>query len=314
MAIPADILQGYFRDYRSSPAVKKKIVIDIVLFFATTPKKQGELLVRAVNYDILNPVADGEENFLRSSEISVSLFKKIFKQLPQNIDREKFLISVLSNLSEEAKNRLTQRQYTAKTGENLRKTIAPFAIAYHLFLTMVFFDVSALLAADFSRYTALLVEIQTLKGQLRHDNTNTTPSWSKLHNAITHLEEFKLNFLKAEYGLTIEILSDACQSLYSRPVALFIKKDNGDVASAESRAERLQFDVLLELNKHAYGLNNTFGSLRFSEAKPRAHSDNAPPYSTSAPEGVLSFWGVRASGSGYSRANDEMNAYYHFAP
>lgn len=321
MAIPADILQGYFREYRSGPALKKKTVIDIALFFATTPQKQGELLTRALNYDILNPVADGRENVLRSSEISVALFKYIFKWLPRDINRENFLISILSNLSEEAKKTVSQRLSTAKTDESIIRKIMPFAIAYHLFLTMVFFDVSALWETDFSRYSALLMEIQTLKHKLRQDNTEPTHLWFKLHNTITHLEQFKLTFLQEQYGLTIEMLCNACQILYPRSEALVIKEDDNLLAAGETGAERLQLQILLELKKRAYGLDNTFGQLKFNEPKPRADTDEAPkapPCSGSASEGKLSFWREKSSAFDHNvsvtRGYDETRVYYHFAP
>ncbi|MCD6044983.1 MAG: hypothetical protein K0R48_146 [Gammaproteobacteria bacterium] len=316
MAIPADILQWYFYEYRSRPTLKKKTVMDIVLFFATTPKKQEELLTRALDYDILNPVADGRENILRSSEISVSLFKYIFKSLPRDIHREEFLSAIFSNLSEESKERITQRLYIFKTGENVTKIIAPFTLAYHLFLTMVFFDVSALSIHDFSRYSALLMEIQRLKNHLRYDNIDITSLGPKLHNAVTELEKFKLNFLEMQYGLTIEILSRACQNLYLEPEALVIRKED-DLLSLETGAEHLQLQILLELNKRAYGLNNTFGQLRFNEAKPRAHSDKAPkapPHSVSLPERALSFWRERVSSFNLAENNEGRTAYYHFAP
>lgn len=317
MAITADSLQGYFREYRSSPMLKKKFLIDILLGFESRLERQRELLISALSYDSLNPVADGRENILRCSEISVALFKRVFKYLPQEVDRETFLVSVLSHLPEESKQRLSQRQYTTKTGEQLTKIIAPFSIAYHLFLTMVFFDTSELSAADFSRYSALLMEIQTLKSELRHDNTNIHSLESKLHNAITHLEQFKLDFLKEQYGLTIEMLSNACQSLYLKPEALGIKKDGGIFASAETSAERLQSEVLSELNKRAYGLDNTFGKLKLNEAKPRALSDEKKLKASSSYtslEGPLSFWNF-AFDSASARANREMGPYTrYFAP
>jgi hypothetical protein len=319
MAISANILEAYFREYRISPMAKKKNLIDLLLGFEPKVEKQKELLIKALNYDILNPVADGRENFLRSSEISVALFKRVFKNLSPDVNREEFLISVLFGLLEEAKKTLSQRQYTTKTGENLTKTITPFSIAYHLFLTMVFFDVSALCGFDFSRYSALLMEIQTLKNQLRRDSPDTTSLWFKLHNAITHLEQFKLNFLHEQYGLTIEMLCNACQTLYPKFKALVIKED-GNLASAETGAERLQLQILLELNKQAYGLSNTFGQLKFREAKPQAYSDeefNVPLYSGSASEGMLSFWREKGSAFDHSRSftgvDYEMRSYYNFA-
>src|SRR3990167_5718393 len=172
MAITADILYAYFREYRSSPMPKKKVLIDLLLGSKSGLEEQKKLLISALSYDSLNPVADGRENILRCSEVSVALFKCVFRQLPQEVSRETFLSAVLSALPEESKQRLSQRHYTTKREEQLTKTIAPFAIAYHLFLTMVFFDTSELSAADFSRYSTLLMEIQTLKSQLRHDSIN----------------------------------------------------------------------------------------------------------------------------------------------
>lgn len=318
MAISADILQEYFREYRTSPTAKKNFLIDMLLAFEPKVEKQKELLVKALNYDILDPGADSRENILRTSEISVALFKRIFKYLPQNISREEFLISIFSSLLEEAKKRLIQRQYPTKTGENLTKTIAPFAIAYHLFLTMVFFDVSALCGFKFSRYSALLMEIQTLKGQLSQDSPDTTSLWFKLHNAITHLEQFKLNFLQEQYGLTIQMLSNACKTLYPKSEIFIIKENRNADDGIESNGEHLQFQILLELNKHAYGLGNTFGSLRLNEAKPRAYSDKSLPYSSSAPERMLSFWREQVSAFDHSfsfiRPDSEKGSYYHFAP
>jgi hypothetical protein len=316
MAIPANVLQAYFHEYRFSPMAKKKFLVDILMGFEPGLERQRELLVSALSYDSLNPVADGKENILRCSEISVALFKRVFKYLPQEMDREAFLISVLSHLPEESKQRLSQRQYTTKTGEQLTKTIVPFSIAYHLFLTMVFFDTSELSAADFSRYSALLMEIQAFKSQLRYDNTDTNFLESKLHNAITHLEQFKLGFLKEQYGLTIEMLSNACQSLYLKPEALAIKKDGNVLASVETSAERLQSEVLLELNKRAYGLDNTFGKLKLNEAKPRALSDKMPkvPALPASSEGALSFWHFAFDG-GSARGNHKTSVYtHHFAP
>jgi hypothetical protein len=317
MAISANSLQEYFREYRTSPTAKKNFLIDMLLAFEPKVEKQKELLVKALNYDILDPGADSRENILRTSEISVALFKRIFKYLPQDISREEFLISIFSSLLEEAKKRLIQRQYPTKTGEKVTKTIAPFAIAYYVFLTMVFFDVSTLCGFEFSRYSALLVEIQTLKGQLRQDSPDTTSLWFKLHNAITRLEQFKLNFLQEQYGLTIQMLSNACKTLYPKSEAFAIKENRSDHGEIESYGEHLQFQILLELNKHAYGLSNTFGSLRLNEAKPRALSDKAPPYSGSASERMLSFWREKVPAFDHSfrftRPNSEMGSYYHFA-
>lgn len=292
MAITADILQGYFREYRSSPTPKKKILIDMVLGLQPGLEKQRKLLIRALSYDSLNPVADGRENILRSSEISVPLFKYVFKQLSPEVNRETFLISILSALPTESKQRLSQRQYTTKTGEQLTKTIAPFAIAYYLFLTMVFFDPSELSGENFLNYSALLMEIQSLKGQLRQDKADTSPLRVKLHNAITQLESFKLDFLKEQYGLTIAMLSNACQSLYLQPEDLELKKDSGVLTNIETSAERLQSEILLELNKQAYGLESNFGKLKRNEAKPCALSDKMPKVRSSPPssERWFSFW------------------------
>lgn len=320
MAISTNILQEYFREYRTSPAAKKRFLIDILLAFEPNVEKQKKILIRALNYDILNPATNDRENILRCSEISVTLFKRVFKHLPQDVNREEFLVSILSNLPEEAKKRLTQRQYPTKTGENITKTIEPFAIAYHLFLTMVFFDVSVLCGFEFSRYSDLLVEIQTLKSQLRQDSPDTTSLWFKLHNAITRLEQFKLNFLQEQYGLTIQMLSNACKTLYLKPETFVIKENRSAHDGIEGNGEHLQFQILLELNKHAYGLSNTFGNLRLNEAKPRAYSDKAPSYpgSASASERMLSFWREQVSAFDHSfsfiRSNSEKGSYDHFAP
>jgi hypothetical protein len=318
MAISADILHGYFSRYRINSVANKKILIDLLLGFEPKLEKQKELLSRALNYDILNPAADGMENILRSSEISVALFKRVFRYLPPQVNREEFLISILSSLLEEAKKRLIQRQYSIKTDDSLTKTIAPFAIAYYLFLTMVFFDVSALCDFEFSRYSALLMEIQTLKGQLRQDSPDITYLWFKLHNAITHLEQFKLNFLQQQYGLTIQMLSNACKILYPESEIFIIQENRSANGEIESYGENLQFQILLELNKQAYGLSNTFGSLRLNEAKPRALSDKASPYSGSTSEKMLSFWQEKDLDFDYSFSfaglNSEMESYYRFAP
>jgi hypothetical protein len=315
MAITTDILQGYFREYRSIPTPQKRILIDLLLNSESGLERQRILLISALSYDSLNPVADGRENILRCSEISVALFKCVFKQLPSEVNREAFLISVLSALPTESKQRLSQRQYITKTGEQLTKIISPFAIAYHLFLTMVFFDASELSAAHFSYYSTLLLDIQNLKNQLRYESAAASPLWPKLHNAVTHLEQFKLNFLKTHYGLTIQMLSNACKTVCLKIEMTAVQEDSTILANVENKAERLQAEILLELNKHAYGLESTFGLLKLNEAKPRALSDKMPKIpSPASSAGPFSFWHF-VFDSASARANHEMSVYtHHFAP
>lgn len=325
MSIPAQTLRQFFYDYRHSSAEQKEDVIHYLVRFDTTPEAQQRILRYALDYDILHPVADGKENALRSSEISVVLFKRIVENLPKDIDRSEFLSAIFVSVSLEARRILSEQVCVAKTGEEYIKIISPFAIAYHVFLTLVFFDVSALSQQDFSHYSELLLMGQVLKADLRRSSLNAATIACKLHNTITALEQIKLNFLKNHYGLSIESLTKACQSLAIKPEPLMIKDQEASTVSVQNEAERLQYQLMLELNKLAYGQMNSFGQLRFTVSKPIAYSDEEftvekKPETSIASASKSSFWQDKVLKFGeslnYSHSELETEAawYYRFPP
>lgn len=330
MSLPAETLRQFFYEYRHSSTEQKKEILDYLVQFDTTLEAQQRILRCALDYDILHPIADGKENVLRSSEISVVLFKRVWKYLPKDLDKSEFLSDILVNISLEARRILSERRCVAKTGEEYTKIITPFAIAYHVFLTLVFFDVSALSKEEFSRYSELLLMSQVLKADLRRAALNDTSIACKLHNTLTELEQIKLNFLKNHYDFSIEGLSKACQNVAISPPSLAIKEQEALMVSVQNNAERLQYQLMLELNKLAYGQMNSFGQLRFADPKPQAYSEEEfldedffiekKPEIPVASSSKSSFWQDKISKFGdflsysHSDVSTEAEWYYRFPP
>ena len=330
MSLPANTLRQFFYEYRHSSTEQKEEILDYLIRFDTTVEAQQRLLRYALDYDILHPIADGKENVLRSSEISVVLFKRVVKHLSEDINKNEFLSDIFLNISLEARRILSERRCVAKTGEEYTKIITPFAIAYHVFLTLVFFDISALSNEDFSRYSELLLMSQVLKADLRRSSLNNTTIACKLHNTLTALEQIKLNFLKNHYDLSIEGLTQACQSLAINPQPLTLKEQETLMVSVQNDVERLQYQIILELNKLAYGQANIFGQLRFAASKPLAYSEEEfleedlfiekKPEIPIASSSKSSFWQDKASKLGdflnysHSDLGTEAEWYYRFPP
>ncbi len=253
-----------FEIYRRQKTIADKramivsVLNDIPDLFA-----RRNLLVKSLNYDILNPEADGENNILRRSEISIALLREIFKHLPVEINREKFLGDLLISLCIEAQKKLTQ----GILGSN--PSAPAYTLFYNLFVNMVFFHVGDLSEEEFERYGQLALKMQVMKNQMNYKILNTDPYLVlKFKNTLTLLEKFKLDFLWKHYGLKINMIAEACQRMFPRSNLLNRDVTLIPMASSNSLADKLQMEVLLELNKLACGQNHQFGKLFFEEAKP----------------------------------------------